>query len=72
MGKRLKGGLKLCMRRCYPKLNETLQKRLMQVVNFLEDRSPSGKVDMSCSRVAALHYVEDCIDGHIRDTVGVD
>ena len=39
---------------------------------FLEDRSPSGKVDMSCSRVAALHYVEDCIDGHIRDTVRVD
>ena len=48
----------------------------MQVVtlftNFLEDRSPSGKVDTSGSRVAALHYVEDCINRHIRGTVRID
>jgi hypothetical protein len=48
----------------------------MQVVtlfmNFVEAGSIYGKVDMSCSRVAALHCAEDCIDKHIRGVVRAD
>ena len=70
MSRRLKGGPGALHAAVLSKTKRTLKKRLMQVVtlfmNFLEDRSPSGKVDMSGSRVAALHYVEDCINRHIR------
>ena len=40
--------------------------------NFAEAGSTYGKVDMSCSRVAALHCAEDCIDRHIRGAGRVD
>jgi len=47
----------------------------MQVVTLFheifEDLSTSGKVDISCFRVAALHCAADCIDSHIGGAVRV-